>query len=117
MGLRAFISLWSVHRRGPSKAGLSSATRSRAKQLTPTDFLGQEGAGGLEVESWAPNKIRMVGANVCGSSEYFERGLGDIMFGKAGKQLENSPKTERKTGQALSKWLSHLTKLFLVQRR
>lgn len=47
---RERVSLPSVHRRWPCKAGLSSVGRSRADQLTPTDSVGR-GARGVEVES------------------------------------------------------------------
>lgn len=47
---RERVSLPSVHRTGPCKAGLSSVGRSRTDQLTPTDSVGR-GAGGTEVES------------------------------------------------------------------
>lgn len=43
-------------------------------QLIPTDSAGREGAGG-EVES------RKVRENVCGSSEHFKTGLGDVILG------------------------------------
>lgn len=72
--MRASISLLSVHKRWLSKAGLSSASRSRADQLIPTDSVGREGAGG-EVES------RKVRENVCGSFEHFKTGLGDVILG------------------------------------